>query len=108
MTSILLLSFLNLIISSKSDLCPFNNLINQLNRQDNSIGDIGVLKIAPMIDPLIISDYVEFILRCLTDKNPVIIPDDPSSFQSTFNELRFRKLSLIFVIADMRDFVRSN
>jgi hypothetical protein len=103
--SVLLLFLVNLVESSGNKTCRFHHLIEQINGQDPGTIDIGIIKISSENQKLAIDDEVEQLLDCIPDENPLLIPNDPKQFTSRFNSLRLRQPPLIFIVANLSDFV---
>jgi hypothetical protein len=103
--SVLILFLVNFVESFGNKTCRFYHLIEQINGQDPGTIDIGIIKISSENQKLAIDDEVEQLLDCIPDENPVLIPTDPKRFTSRFNSLRLRQPPLIFIIADLSDFV---
>jgi hypothetical protein len=103
--SVLLLFLVNFVECSGNKTCRFHHLIEQVNGQDPGTIDIGIIKISSENKKLAIDDEVEKLLNCIPDENPLLIPNDPKQFTSRFNSLRLRQPPLVFIIADLSDFV---
>jgi hypothetical protein len=100
----------NLSQSFENGLCNFNRLVNDLNSLDSGIHDIGILKLTTEDkEDSKINDIMAGILQCIPKENPIILPNDPIKFNSTYNELNLRKLAFTFVIVDdiLNDLVSS-